>query len=541
MSHRYLVASLIALAALGAGRTAFGHSEHGTLYVAPSGSDTSDCRNASKPCKTLLYALARAGKGEQVRIAAGTYEFDRSEAPLLVSVMVDVQGGYSAEDGFKTRDVEANQTFVVGPSFEFRSRLAERGLTLVQDQKSLGLEERVGDVAEVREAVRQAACVNGFAGEFPCRGIDLLHWMPLDAFSTRPSAANDIWGFVDRNDNREYAIIGLRNGTAVVDVTDPEAPREVGTIPGPNTTWRDIKVSQSFDPVARRWKAYAYAVADAVNQGLQIIDLTKLPDSISLAAVYNEFASAHNIYMSNINYQNGVALPGLKPYVYILGSNRNGGAFRTLDITDPVHPVEVTPPPARTQYVHDATSIVLRGPRAQQCAPGHQPCEIYVDFNENTVDIWDITDKSAPVMLSSTGYAGSAYTHSGWWSADKRYIFIHDELDESSFGVNTQVRTLDITDLRAPFVSNTWVGPTPAIDHNGFAKGKRYYISNYRRGLTVLDISNPNAPSERAFFDTYPSNDNTFFNGAWGVYPFLPSGTIVVSDIERGLFVLREQ
>ena len=66
-------------------------------------------------------------------------------------------------------------------------------------------------------------------------------------------------------------------------------------------------------------------------------------------------------------------------------------------------------------------------------------------------------------------------------------------------------------------------------------------MSNYRRGLTILDISNPAEPTEIAFFDTYPNSDSASFNGAWGVFPYLPSGKLLVSDIETGLFILREQ
>jgi choice-of-anchor B domain-containing protein len=540
--HQSILRIALPALLLAAGGAAFAHSEHGTLYVATTGVDAGDCREARKPCKSLMYAISRALKGEQIRVAAGTYEFDRTESVLLVGEMVDIAGGYTTRDGFARRDPEANATFIVGPSTQYRDRLAARGLTLVQDQKGMGLEEAVGDTEEIEDDPRvEAVCSGGQAGPFPCHGVNLLRWVKLSAFSTQPSAGNDIWGFIDLNDRREYAIIGLSNGTGVVEVTKPRQPRVVGTIPGPSTTWRDIKVSQRFDPATQRWRAYAYGTADAVNQGLQVIDLTNLPESVSLAATYREFASAHNLYMSNVNYATGVALPGAKPYIYIAGSNLSRGAFRVLDISDPINPVEVTPPPGNTQYVHDGTSMLLTGARAAECANGHDPCEVFIDFNENTVDLWDVTEKAAPVRLSSTGYPGASYTHSGWWSEDTNYVFIQDELDESNFGVNTQLRTLDIHQLRNPFISNTWVGPTPAIDHNGYAKGNRYYMSNYRHGLTILDISDANDPQEVGNFDTYPANDSTFFNGAWGVYPFLPSGNIVVSDIERGLFILREQ
>src|SRR5262245_20053560 len=96
-------------------------------------------------------------------------------------------------------------------------------------------------------------------------------------------------------------------------------------------------------------------------------------------------------------------------------------------------------------------------------------------------------------------------------------------------------RTLDIA------ISEYTVTRTQAIDHNGYVKGSRFYFANYRRGFTILDVADPNDPHEIAFFDSYPGSDAAFFNGPWGVYPFLPSGTIVVSDIDRGLFILREQ
>jgi hypothetical protein len=46
--------------------------------------------------------------------------------------------------------------------------------------------------------------------------------------------------------------------------------------------------------------------------------------------------------------------------------------------------------------------------------------------------------------------------------------------------------------------------------------------------------------TEVGYFDTYPENDNTAFNGAWSVYPFFDSGNIIINDIEKGLFVVRK-
>jgi hypothetical protein len=155
--------------------------------------------------------------------------------------------------------------------------------------------------------------------------------------------------------------------------------------------------------------------------------------------------------------------------------------------------------------------------------------------------IIDVTNKSAPVTLSTLTYSQLGYVHSGWISSDGNYIFLHDELDESNFGLNSTIRTIDITNLTAPTVSNIYTGPTLAIDHNGYTIGDKFYFSNYTRGIGILDVTNPNAPVQLSYFDTYPTSNSATFNGAWGIYPYLPSGNILISDIQRGLIVVREQ
>jgi hypothetical protein len=122
-------------------------------------------------------------------------------------------------------------------------------------------------------------------------------------------------------------------------------------------------------------------------------------------------------------------------------------------------------------------------------------------------------------------------------------LIFHDELEEIQLGLPTRLYTLDLANLRAPTVQISHTGPTTTTDHNGYVRGTNYYVSHYRRGIVVYDATNPNALVEIANFDNYlvPSANSAGTDGAWGVYPFLPSGTLLVSDIENGLFVLRDQ
>ena len=91
-------------------------------------------------------------------------------------------------------------------------------------------------------------------------------------------------------------------------------------------------------------------------------------------------------------------------------------------------------------------------------------------------------------------------------------------------------------------LAGSFTGTTQAIDHNGFTLGDKYFMSNYRRGLTILDVEDPTTPLEIGYFDTLPAPiaNSANFDGAWGVHPYLPSGNILVSDINNGLFVLQD-
>jgi len=115
-------------------------------------------------------------------------------------------------------------------------------------------------------------------------------------------------------------------------------------------------------------------------------------------------------------------------------------------------------------------------------------------------------------------------------------------MDERETGQNTSLRVIDVHDWANPQVAAVWAGTNKTIEHNGYTIGDKYILSNYERGLTILDVSNPLAPVESAFFDTYPATDEANFHGAWAVYPFLPSGNILISNIDGagGLFVLKE-
>ena len=397
-------------------------------------------------------------------------------------------------------------------------------------------------VAGLAESAIADPCVGGVAGGRPCEQVDLLSHLPLQSISTSPSKATDVWGFVDLNSQREFVIVGFGNGTGVFDVTDPANPREVGFVSGQKTDWRDVKVHQTFNAAEGRWNAYAYVTTDGANDGLVVIDLTGLPHRIARRNYVSDFSEAHNVFTATTDFGTGLSLTDNDPTLIIAGSDNGSGGFRAYSLSDPASPAFLSMP-GNAGYIHDAASMIITDARKDtQCVNATDHCEVLFDFNETTVDIWDITNASSPALLSSTSYPNRGYTHSGWPTEDKQYLLVNDELDERNFLLPTTIRTFSLADLTLPSLVNTWAGPDRAIDHNGFVRGNRYYLSNYTRGLSVLDITDATAPISVGQFDSSDFNDDSaIFGGAWGVYPFLHSGSIAVTDIEQGLFMLADR
>jgi choice-of-anchor B domain-containing protein len=537
---------LLIIALLGvAGSAAASHDESiGARFVQPGGVDAGDCLDHHTPCVSVQYALARAEPGNTVKVGAGIFDLSGVDPETFLHGPVHATGGYGDADHYYESRPLAVQSIVVGVDARYRNALAVRGFYWAESAAAAQRNEIsfAGGTALQQTQAAPASCVQGMAGQFPCRNLDFQSQIPLAQFSSRPVSAANVWGFVDLNDNREYAVVGLRNGTAIVEVTDPVNPREVITIPGNSSLWREVKVYQFSDPVANRWRSFAYVTTEAANSGLQIIDMSGLPQTALLAVTIGDTSSQHTLYVSNIDYSTNAALPGATPMLFVAGSNVTSGEWRAYSLASPTFPQFVNSAPSGG-YMHDSTSLLVTDARTSQCAPGHNPCEVFVDFNVDQVQLWDTTDELQPVLLGTATNPNNAYIHSGWPTTNGRHVIFHDEVEEIRYGLPTRLYTLDLANLRAPTVQVSHTGPTGATDHNGYMRGTSYYVSHYRRGVVVYDATNPNALVEIAHFDNYvtPSSNIAGTDGTWGVYPFLPSGNLLVSDIENGLFVLRDR
>ena len=191
-----------------------------------------------------------------------------------------------------------------------------------------------------------------------------------------------------------------------------------------------------------------------------------------------------------------------------------------------------------TGYSHDAQCVMYEGPDTE-----HRGKEICFGSNETALSIADVSDKGNPVSLATASYPNVVYSHQGWLTEDQGHFYMNDELDELD-GKTDGTRTLiwDVADLDDPQLVTEHVSENKASDHNLYILGNLMYQSNYLSGLRVLDISDVANPVEVGFFDSVPAGtDKPGFGGSWSNYPYFPSGSIVITSMNEGLFVLKKR
>jgi choice-of-anchor B domain-containing protein len=386
----------------------------------------------------------------------------------------------------------------------------------------------IGDVCQIDAEATFTKCTDGFAGIYPCNDYDLMVQMPLSVFGAE--AANDSWGWTDPATGKEYALIATDRNTSFVDISDTSNPIYLGNVPTATSVspWRDVKVFNN----------HAFIVADNTfredSHGLQVFDLTRLRNVTNPPEVFTP-----DFRLENIGRAHNVVINEDSGYAYVVGGNREGtfaGGPIFVNIQDPKAPV-IEGGFSEGGYSHDAQVVTYSGPDTDYTGR-----EILIGSNENEVVIADVTDKTNPVIISTVTYPNVRYTHQGWFTEDMRYFILGDELDEVRIGNNTRIITFDFSDLDNPVHHFDYLSNNASIDHNGYVRGNTYYQASYRAGMRVLDISNiaNETYTEVGFFDTFPEDDATEFDGVWNVYPYFESGNIVISDINRGLFVVRK-
>ena len=302
---------------------------------------------------------------------------------------------------------------------------------------------------------------------------------------------NDCWGYTD-SAGREYALLGVRTGLSIVDITDAPTLKEVGFVPNPGG------VSVAMD--IKTYRHYAY-VASENDSGLNIVDLSGLPNSATLAATFKGLPSSHNIYIDTSSARLFAQYHGVTGVLI-------------FSLTNPLHPVLVDSfgTQCHDVYVRDSLAYVSEG---------------YL----GTYGIYNL-DVSPPALVRTIpAPPDGGFAHNAWLTEEGTHLAVTYE------DAGRTVKLWNISSPDTVYVEGNYLGPS-GLAHNVLVKGNFAYVAHYTDGLRILDITSKADPSQIAFYDSYPSG-GTGFHGAWGVFPFFASGKVLISDIESGLHVVQ--
>jgi choice-of-anchor B domain-containing protein len=357
------------------------------------------------------------------------------------------------------------------------------------------------------------AVISGKAQVFDFSNVNLLgRWFDPTIPAEPQFAAkyNSCYGYVDPVTNKEYAIIGSSQGTHIIDVSNPTSPVQIDYVAGrrDSCVWREYKVYQH----------YLYAVSDdSPPNSFQIIDLAYLPDSVHIIHDSDTiFQKSHTIYID-----------GNKLYCGLLTTLSSQFSMGVYSLNDPENP----------QLLANLNSFYPQFGQVHDMFVRNDTVYASCGFDKLQIFKFDSINNSFTQIGSLNSYPEAGYNHSSTLTQNGEYLIFADEVP-AELGMKI-VNVSDPGDIQLTSVFRSNLGATP---HNPYLLGNKAIIAYYRDGLQIFDISNPINPVRTGYFDTHPQNGLSYsgqpYQGAWGAYPFLPSGNILVSDMQLGLFVL---
>jgi choice-of-anchor B domain-containing protein len=330
--------------------------------------------------------------------------------------------------------------------------------------------------------------------------------LPTVVWSVGDTAGgSDCWGYVD-DEGTDYAIMGVLDGTAIVRAEDQKI---ITTIPGPE--YGDYYYHRDM----MTYGDYLYVCHEmtGTNQGIQIIDLSPLPDSVRYVTSYDEvdYAGAYATTSHNLFVDEATAT------LYLVRSSYDG--FRVVSLDDPENLNEVGV--AETPGIHDLFS--------------RKDTVFVAEGYNKSFSIWDVTDKeNGPEFIVRVNVPGAGYVHTVWTTDDGQYLMTAEET------ANKTVKMWDIRDYDDIELVGEYLGESK-LAHNVHIKDDLAFISHYATGVTVVDISDPTDLREVARYDTFVAHDRSSYYGAWGVYPYLPNDYVYASNVEGHLDILKFQ
>lgn len=326
---------------------------------------------------------------------------------------------------------------------------------------------------------------------------------------------NDITGWYDSTNGREYIICGTTDSIYFFDISIPTEMKLVQVKTGKSNFARN----RDYETFSH----YAYCVSDQGSGAgqLQIFDLSFLPDSV------------HEVYSSDVlgKFTHTIYIDEDSKRLYMCMNSKAGGfsAMDILGLDNPEQPVllaklEVPIKPNGNPIFNKVHEMYVRNDTA------------YLSCEEAGLFIFDLRDLSTQKFLTSiTSYPDQGYNHSPWLDDSGRYLMFTDE------NTGLDIKIYDLKNFFEPQFVSQFNSNQLAMPHNAYWVGNLAYVSSYHDGVRIYNVKDPTNPQMAAWYDTHFENPEVYggYKGCWGLYPFLPSKLILASDLTNGIFVLK--
>lgn len=356
------------------------------------------------------------------------------------------------------------------------------------------------------------ACIFDTKAQFVSQNISMYaHWFDSTVIAEPIYAIkyNSVWGWKNTIQNKEYAILGSSGGTYFIDVTNPANPIKCDYVPGRrgNCIWREYKT----------YSHYAYLVSDDnAPNSFQIVDLNYLPDSV------------HVVYDSDSLFRNSHT-------IFIDGSKLYCGYNRTLTAAYNMAVYDLAPNPELPVFLRSLGQDYPNINLVHDMFVRNDT--VYASCGYQGLYIYKFTGSSFIELGSLTNYPSNGYNHSSAMAPGKTKMVFCDEVP-----TGLPAKIIDVANPANIVFNTTFSSGSTATPHNPFMRDENVVIAYYQDGVQIFDVSNPNNVVRSGYFDTSPSNcptcPNPNYSGCWGVYVDLPSGIILASDMQNGLFIL---
>jgi hypothetical protein len=323
--------------------------------------------------------------------------------------------------------------------------------------------------------------------------------------AARSSDLSNLWGYTDEFGN-EYALVGRERGERRAEYRWDQR----GGCHGSHAAGRGLL----------RERSEQYLAGDQGLQPPRVCDhggRSRLADRGSIAPTAEHRPAGHLVHRRWLDHLPFLFIDETIGRLYLNGSNRGNGGTIMYDLTqDPEAPVEVGS--FDQWYVHDCYA------RGNLLYNAH--------ISDGFLSIVDVTDPPHRSCLGTQATPNN-FTHNCWLDDSGQFIFTTDERPNSFLAAYD---VSDPTDIQLLDQLQTSPG-SQAIIHNTYWLNGYVVQSYYTEGVSIYDVSDPTNIVETGHYDTSPFTGDGF-NGAWGVYPYAPSGNLYVSDIEGGLYIL---